>query len=230
MLFVKTLFDGSLFLIPLYALSAIALAIILERAYYLILRSPMLNSKTIFQKVRGLVLERKLTDAIAVCESHKSSPTAKVLREGLVRAHQPESFIEHGLELAVGEAIQKIQARTSYLSTIANVSTLAGLCGTVMGLIRSFAATADLDGHQASVAITKGISEAMSSTLLGLSIAIVCVLFYSFFMSRIRALSFQINSAAINTLDLVKESKLKPESSYTRDSVPIAPGAAAARN
>ena len=146
-----------------------------------------------------------MPEAIAFCERYRSKLIAQVVREGLLRAHQPESLIEHGLEIAIGEASEKVQARTGFLATIANVATLMGLFGTIIGLIASFEAVGAASAQQRSALLAQGISTAMNATMMGLGVAIPCMLAYAFLMNKANRLNAELDQSAVRTLDLLKQ-------------------------
>ena len=74
---------------PILAAAFIALAIILERARALFLVYPIRDKRQFFDRLCGFVMADRLVDAIALCNMHASSPIAQVVREGILRAHQP---------------------------------------------------------------------------------------------------------------------------------------------
>ena len=190
---------------PLLLAGTFAVAIIIERVRALFQIYPIRNPESFFEKITDLVMVGKLGDAIAVCDRYPNKPAAKVAKQALLRAHQPENLIEQGLTLAVGEAIQVITRRTSFLSTIANVSTLLGLFGTIAGLIHSFEAVGHADPQQKSALLAAGISSAMNATMLGLAIAIPCMVAFSFLMNRSNRLAVELEQAAIRTMDVLRQ-------------------------
>ena len=190
---------------PLLLAGTFAVAIIIERVRALFQIYPIRNPESFFEKITDLVMVGKLGDAIAVCDRYPNKPAAKVAKQALLRAHQPENLIEQGLTLAVGEAIQVITRRTSFLSTIANVSTLLGLFGTIAGLIHSFEAVGHADPQQKSALLAAGISSAMNATMLGLAIAIPCMVAFSFLINRTNRLVAEVDHSAVRTLDILKQ-------------------------
>lgn len=204
---------------PLLAAAAIAIVIIVERAKALFATYPIKDSQGFFDKVNELVLSGKVTDAIALCDRYTAKPAARVMKQGLLRAHQPEGLIEHGLQLAVGDATASVQRRTGFLATIANVATLLGLFGTIAGLIHSFEAVGHADAQQKSALLAAGISTAMNATMLGLAIAIPCMVAYSFLMNKTNRLIAEIEQTAVRTLDLLKQRYYSAETEGFRGAV-----------
>jgi biopolymer transport protein ExbB len=190
---------------PILVVGAIAAAIILERTWALVYHYPMKHVPQFFDKLRDLVMADKLAEAISLCDRYKTKPVAHVVREALLRAHQPEPLIQDGLEIAVSEASEQIQKRTSYLSSIANVATLLGLLGTIVGLIKSFEAVGSAAAQQRSALLAEGISTAMNATMLGLAVAIPCMIAYSFLINRTNRLNSEVDRSAVRILDLINQ-------------------------
>lgn len=201
---------------PILAAGAIALAIMAERARALFLVYPIRDMQGFFDKITDLVLAGKFTDAVALCDRFPSKPVARVAKEALLRAHQPESLIENGLQIAVGTATQATQKRTTFLATIANVATLLGLLGTIAGLINSFEAVGHADPQQKSALLAAGISTAMNATMLGLGVAIPCMVAFSFLMNRTNRLLSDIDQSAIRMLDILKQRYYQAESAWLK--------------
>ena len=190
---------------PIITVGVIGLAIMLERGKALLLAYPMRNQGGFFQRIRDHVLADRLADAIALCDAYKGKLVAEVVREVLLRAHQPEAMIEDGLDLAVREAVEKIQKRTSFLSTIANVSTLLGLLGTIVGLIASFESVGNANPQQRSALLAAGISTAMNATMMGLAVAIPCMLAFAYLINLANHLIGDVDKAGIRILDIVRQ-------------------------
>jgi biopolymer transport protein ExbB/TolQ len=114
-------------------------------------------------------------------------------------------LIESGLQIAVSESTEKIQARTPFLGTIANIATLFGLLGTIIGLVQSFEAVGSASAQERSAMLANGISTAMNATILGLLVAIPCMIAYSYLMSRTNRIISQVDEAAIRTMDLMQQ-------------------------
>lgn len=199
---------------PILLTGALGVIIILDRIRALMLTFPLHGSEVFFEKIRNLVMKDRIGEAIALCERYNKKPVPNVVREGLLRAHQPESLIEHGLQIAVGEAVDKVNARTSFLATIANVATLLGLLGTILGLIQSFEAAGKpgISPQLKSQMLTEGISTAMNATMLGLGVAIPCMVAFSVLMNRSGHLSGQIDRAAVRVIDIIKQRYFSAES------------------
>jgi biopolymer transport protein ExbB/TolQ len=202
---------------PILIAGAIAVAIAAERARALFSIYPIRDSQGFFDKITDLVLAGKFNEAVALCDRLQAKPVARVAKEALLRAHQPESLIENGLQIAVGDATQAIQKRTVFLSTIANVATLLGLLGTIAGLIASFEAVGHADPQQKSALLAAGISTAMNATMMGLGVAIPCMIAFSFLMNRTNRLLADIDQSAMRVMDILKQRYYQAETSWTKN-------------
>lgn len=196
---------------PIVISGALGLLIMIERGAALLYGYPIDSYEGFFDRVRTLVMNDRINDAISLCERYRKKPVARVVREGLMRSNQPEQLVEHGLQIAVSEATERVQSRTTFLGTIANVSTLFGLLGTIIGLVQSFEAVGAATAQQRSAMLANGISTAMNATILGLAVAIPCMIGYSVLMSRTNKLVSQIDQAAVRTLDLIQQRYFRAE-------------------
>jgi biopolymer transport protein ExbB len=190
---------------PILLSGALGVVIMIERYVALTISFPMSNMDNFFERLRLLIMKDQLAEAIALCERQRGKPSARIVREGLMRAHQPEALIESGLEIVISESMEKISARTSFLGTIANVATLFGLLGTIIGLVQSFEAVGSANAQSRSALLANGISTAMNATMLGLGVAIPCMIAFAFLMAKTAKLNAEIEQAALRTLDILKQ-------------------------
>lgn len=200
--FLKTNF---IHVLPIFAAGAIALAIAVERTIALFKRYPIQNLDAFFARITDLVMSDRVSEAVAICDQMPEKPSAQVVKLALLRAHQPEELIENGLGISVNKAAQAIQKRTQFLATIANVATLLGLLGTIAGLIHSFEAVGSADASQKSALLANGISTAMNATMLGLGVAIPCMVLFSFLMNRTNRLIAEVDQSAMQAMDILKQ-------------------------
>ena len=200
--FLKTNF---MHVMPIFAAGAIALAIAVERCVALFQTYPIRNLDAFFARISDLVMADRVSEAVTICDQMPNKPSAQVVKLALMRAHQPEELIENGLGISVNKAAQSIQKRTQFLATIANVATLLGLLGTIAGLIASFQAVGSADASQKSTLLANGISTAMNATMLGLGVAIPCMVMFSFLMNRTNRLVAEVDQSAMQAMDILKQ-------------------------
>ena len=202
---IKFMIENFTHVLPILISGAIAVLIIIERFVALTYSYPMANFDAFFDRLRLLIMKDSIQDAIALCDVFRSKPVARVARVGLMRAHQPQSLIENGLQIVVAEANEKIQARTAFLATIANVATLFGLFGTIIGLVQSFEAVGNAAAQQRSALLANGISTAMNATMLGLGVAIPSMIAYAILMNKAGKVTGQVDQSAIRVMDLLQQ-------------------------
>lgn len=190
---------------PILACAVFGIVIIVERLRVLVWIYAFPQVEAFFDKIRYLVLADRIGEAISLCEYFHQKPVAQVVKQALLRAHQPEKLIENGLQVAVGEATERTSLRTGFLATIANVATLFGLFGTIIGLVQSFEAVGSANAAERAALLAAGISTAMNATMLGLGVAIPCMIAYSYLMSCTNRLNSQIDRFAIKILEILEQ-------------------------
>jgi biopolymer transport protein ExbB len=203
--FIEFLKGNFMHVAPIFVAGAIALAIAVERMVALFQTYPIRNLDAFFARISDLVMSDRIQEAVSVCDQMPNKPSAQVVKLALMRAHQPEELIENGLGISVNKAAQAIQKRTQFLATIANVATLLGLLGTIAGLIASFQAVGTADASQKSTLLANGISTAMNATMLGLAVAIPCMVMFSFLMNRTNRLIAEVDQSAMQAMDILKQ-------------------------
>lgn len=202
-----TIYKGG-FIVPiLIAVNLIILIFTIER-FITIAKAKGKGSLDAFVgRVRQQIAGHQLDAAIAECDKQQGS-LANVLRSGLVKYKQVETdgsmdkeakvaAIQKELEEATTLELPMLSKNLVILSTCASISTLIGLIGTVLGMIRSFAALAQA-GSPDTVALSNGISEALINTALGIAGSTVAIIMYNYFSNRIDTLTYGIDEAGFS--------------------------------
>jgi biopolymer transport protein ExbB len=133
---------------------------------------------------------------------HQSSPLGQMLAAGLANRHKPREIIKESIEDAGRHAVHELERYLSPLGTIASISPLLGLLGTVFGMIKVFAAISTA-GVGSPGALAGGISEALITTAAGLSIAIPAMIAYRWLRARVDGLVIQMEKETIKFLETV---------------------------
>lgn len=168
--------NGGVWMYPILVMSIIGLGVMIERFMFLYFRHNI-NAQAFMHQIQKLVMGNNIDRAIKLCNSAQNAALAKVIKSGLTRANRGPDEIQNSLEEAALEVSPAITKRTTVLQQIANIATLLGLLGTILGLIAAFSALADItDPEQQSKMLVKGISVAMNTTAFGLMVAIPCLL------------------------------------------------------
>jgi biopolymer transport protein ExbB len=165
------------------------------------------SSQTFMRKVKAALLGNNISEAIQLCDAQQGS-VANVIKSGLHRYKDMEQ--EAGLEkdqkvLAIQKEIEEattlelpmLEKNLVIIATMASVSTLVALLGTVLGMIRAFSALATA-GSPDSAALASGISEALINTALGIGNSALAIILYNVFTSRIDSITYTIDEAGFS--------------------------------
>jgi len=189
-------------LFPLIVVGVVTLAIIIERVYALYWKYPI-DNHGFLAEVKQKILSNDMAGAIQYCSSQGGALSPQVVKSGLLRASRDNRQIQAALEIVAHDAVGNIRKRVAYLAMLANVATLLGLLGTIMGLIKAFGAVANVDAATKSVMLADGISVSMNATASGLAVAIPAMIAFSVLQGKANRLSEEAEGAAMVTLDLL---------------------------
>ncbi len=190
---------GGWVMVPIIACSIIAAAIVLERLWTL--QPKRVLPVNLAKQVRDWISNDQL-DPAHLQRLHQSSPLGQMLAAGLANRHRPREVIKESIEDAGRHAVHELERYLSSLGTIASISPLLGLLGTVFGMIKVFAAISTA-GVGSPGALAGGISEALITTAAGLSIAIPAMIAYRWLRARVDGLVIQMEKETIKFLETV---------------------------
>ncbi len=194
---------GGWLMAPIILCSVIAVGIILERFWALQTRKviPKHLVATIWHWVKEGQLERSKIDEIS-----KQSALGKILAAGLNNRNKDRDRIKESIEETGRKVVHEMERFLNTLGTIASISPLLGLLGTVIGMIKVFSViTAEGVGNAAPLA--GGISQALITTAAGLSVAIIALMFYRYFRGRVDELVVQMEEEAIKMVDVLNNNR-----------------------
>ena len=190
---------GGPVMIPIVMCSVFALAVVVERFYYFFQLHLGKDIGPFFARLREAVDKRQWKDAQALCESWRG-PVARVVLAGIDSREGASEDIDEAMEEAAHEEMPVVERHLRWLSTLAQVSTLLGLLGTVTGLVRAFQviqAKSGASGNPVSPGdLAGGVWEALITTVAGLIIAIPTILAYNYFAARVAEVQFHMEKAA----------------------------------
>lgn len=152
------------------------LAVVVERFVFLLFKG-QINAKGLLEQLRKLIQANNVDRAIRLCGS-TNAPLLRVAKAGLVQVHRGEEAIATSVEEALVEATPEVKKRIAALWSLANIATLVGLLGTVIGLINSFSAVGSADPAKRQELLARGISQALHHTAVGLAIAVTAIIFH----------------------------------------------------
>jgi biopolymer transport protein ExbB len=181
------------------------LAIILEKLWYLH------RVKIDTQKFLGDVLDRmkrhQIKEALETCDKTKS-PVARILKAGILKYDRPRNQIKEAIEDASLYEVPRIEKNLTALATIAHISPLLGLLGTVTGMVRCFQTiqTKATSFHPVSPGdLAGGIWEALLTTVAGLVVAIPTFVAYNYLVSRTNNFILEMEKAATELVNFLTE-------------------------
>lgn len=167
------------------------------------------NVKVFVQKIKHLIATNNISQAIAECDKQKGS-VANVVKAGLVKYSavakdqniEPDKkiiLIQKDIEETTQLEMPMLERNLVIIATLVSVATLFGLLGTVLGMIKAFAALATA-GAPDSVGLANGISEALINTALGIGTSALAIIFYNYFTSAIDALTHAIDETSFSII------------------------------
>ena len=187
---------------------AVMLAITLERAIFIYVRSNVSASR-FMAKIRELVLKDNYDKAIELCRSagQKALPLVVLaaVKEAKGRDFVDFRAVQNAVDEATLELIPKLGKRTGYLAVIGNIATLTGLLGTIFGLIVSFEAAGAAGAGQE--ALTQGIAVAMLTTMWGLLVAIPALIAYTIINTKANDIIDDIDEHSVKLIHLMTRCK-----------------------
>lgn len=173
----------------------LGLAIAAERAFALFLRT-WLDPNRFLAQVLAHVEGANYARALEVCNVRSGHPLPRVLKAGLMKANRREREIERAMEEEMLRSIPNLQKRMSYIALFANIATLIGLLGTIMGLIHAFEGVAAASAAARQQMLAEGISQAMLTTAMGLITAVPMMIFHTILTGRQERIMFSVEQAA----------------------------------
>jgi len=211
----NTIYSGGPLVVALLTLSIMVVAFIIER-FITLKKAEGKGSLTKFLRdVKTDLNGNNIEGALEKCDAQQSS-LANVIRVGIEKYKaismenrlQPEEVVKEtqkAIEEATMMEMPLLEKNLVAISTIASISTMVGLLGTVLGMIRSFAALAAQGGAPDAVELSRGISEALINTAGGLFAAIFAIVSYNFFTTKIDNFTYMIDEAAFIIVQTLSE-------------------------
>lgn len=201
---IKFFQSGGPFMYAILAVMALGLAIALERLVYIL--STQAKTNKVWKSITPMLKANDISRA-EKSVNNTNTPLARVLVYGFSRkrSNAKRELIESAMEEGIMEVVPELEQRTHYLATLANIATLLGLLGTIIGLIQAFTAVASADPAEKADMLSASISVAMNTTAFGLTAAIPLILIHSYLATKTTRLVDNIEMAAVKCLNLMTE-------------------------
>lgn len=200
----QVLISGGPVMIPLGALSVIAVALVI--VYLFTMRRGAVVTRQYMATAQALLRKRDYLGLLAISNRHREA-VARIMQRTLdfVTQH-PEATFAEAREIAETEGTRQAAAlnqRITYLADIGTIAPMLGLFGTVLGMIKSFSVVASDIVASRPIMLAEGVSEALVTTAAGLVIGIPAMAAYSFFRGRVQSLIAELEAASTQLIALL---------------------------
>lgn len=202
--------DGGFFLYPIAIIFVVGVSISIERLIYLTIET--VQNREVWNDIVPHLGSGNFKQVVAVTSKSKAA-VATIVNYGMARLvnARRRDDIEKAMEESLLEIIPRLEKRTHYLSSLANIAMLTGLLGTVIGLIQAFGAIASVNPAEKASLLAASISVTMNNTASGLLVAITLLLAHMYLEAKTTKVIDSLEIAAVKFLNSVVERKQEPE-------------------
>jgi biopolymer transport protein ExbB len=190
---------GGMIMFPLVLCSVLALAIIIERFWTL--RISRLAPKSLVQDLWAAIKKKEL-NARKLKELKEAAPLGRILAAGLANAKHGRDIMKESIQEEASHVVHEMERFLTALGTIAVITPLLGLLGTVIGMIKVFAQL-QLEGAGNAAALAGGISEALITTAAGMTVAIPALIFHRYFLRRVDEIVVNLEQESLRLVEVV---------------------------
>ncbi|MGB5260100.1 MAG: MotA/TolQ/ExbB proton channel family protein [Gammaproteobacteria bacterium] len=199
--------SGGIFMYPIVIVLALGMAIAIERWFYLSMARS--SNHRLWKKIHPHLAKGDLMQVALLTEKSRSA-ISHIFSYGLSRARtsRRRDDVEIAMEEGLMETVPNLEKRTGYLATFANIATLLGLLGTIIGLIQAFTAVASANPSEKADMLSASISVAMNTTAFGLMVAIPLLLIYAVLQTKTTQLVDSLEMASVKFLNSLTDSQV----------------------
>ena len=200
---IKFFQDCGLFIYPSVLIMALGVAIAIER--FIFLRNARTQNRVVWAQMHPMLQKGQFKEVMGLT-SRSDSAVGKIVNYGLIRMQSPgrREDLDAAMEEGMMEIVPRLEKRTHYIATFANVITLVGLLGTIIGLIKGFTAVAQVNPAEKSELLSASISIAMNNTAFALMVAIPFLLIHAFLQATTSEIVDGLEAAKMSFLNLVQ--------------------------
>ena len=200
---IKFFQDCGLFIYPSVLIMSLGLAIAIER--FIFLRKTRSQNREVWAQVQPMLQKGQFKEVRGIT-SHSDAAVGKIVHYGLSRMQSPgrREDYDAAMEEGMMEIVPRLEKRTHYIATFANVITLVGLLGTIIGLIKGFTAVAQVNPAEKAELLSASISIAMNNTAFALMVAIPFLLVHAFLQAQTMEIVDGLEAAKMSFLNLVQ--------------------------
>lgn len=205
---VRAFSEGGFVMYVILVIAVLTLILVIER--FIALKSLRVDKKEFADQIFKMVIAGDMRQAISYCDS-RSTPLSNTVKSGLVQVmnKRPDEEVQVAMDAAVLREMPKLEGMTSFLAVLGNIAVLAGLLGTIIGMIGSFRAVSSADPATKAQLLSEGISHALNCTGFGLTVAIAAILFYGLFQHMIQKSENELLETSMSLMNLVAANRDK---------------------
>jgi len=210
--------EGGSFMYIILVVFALGLAITIERMIFL--STVKRKNKLIWNDVSPLLEQGNFSEAEELTQV-SGADIGRILSYGIAQINlgKRHDDMELAMEEGLMEVLPKLEKRTPYLATFANIATLLGLLGTIMGLISAFTAVANVDPAEKANLLSASISVAMNTTAFGLMAAIPLLLSFSFLQTKTTEIVDSLEMASVKFVNLLRKQQTRIEQRNNKSTI-----------
>jgi biopolymer transport protein ExbB len=182
--------------------SIVALAIFIERLWQI--HRARMNTEKFMAEIGSTLRQNRIKDAIDICSNARGA-VANILKAGILKHDRPKSEIKEAIEEAGVYEVPELEKNISALATIAHVTPLLGLLGTVLGMVRAFQVIQEKGAVVNPGDLAGGIWEALITTVAGLSVAIPTFVAYNFLVSRVGRIILDMEKSSTDLVNILAQ-------------------------
>lgn len=194
--------EGGFVMYIIALIGIIAVFLIVERTMKF--KAQAIDKKEFTDQIFRMVVSGDLRQAMAFCDS-RPAPLSNTVKAGLVQAQakRPDEEVQVAMDAAVMREMPKVEGWTSFLAVFGNIAVLAGLLGTIVGMIGSFRAVSAADPATKAQKLSEGIAHALNCTAFGLFVAMLSIISYGLFQHHIQKTENEVVETSMSLLNLV---------------------------
>jgi len=205
---VRAFAEGGFVMYVILVIGVLVSILVIER--FMALKLLRVDKKEFTDQIFKMIINGDLRQAISFCDA-KSTPLTNTVKSGLVQVmnKRPDEEVQVAMDASVLREMPRLEGFTSFLAVFGNLAVLAGLLGTIIGMIGSFRAVSSADPATKAQMLSEGISHALNCTGFGLTIAIVSILFYGLFQHMIQKSENELLETSMSFMNLAASNRDK---------------------
>ena len=200
--------EGGIIMYVIAFIGILAFLLIVERI--ISLQSLIVDKTRFLNQISPMLLRGDVRGAVTYCDSIRA-PLSNTIRAGLVQLlnQSSDAEVQVAMDASVLRESPRLEGLSGFLGLFGNIAVLAGLLGTIIGMITSFRAVSVADPATKSELLSKGISHALNCTAFGLGVAIISIVAYAYFQLKIQRAETELMEGSMTLMNLVASNRDK---------------------